>query len=54
MNQFIKVRCDKCKNEQIIFSRSASDVNCLVCDKELAKSTGGKTKVLGKVLEVMG
>lgn len=53
MSQFIKVRCKKCKNEQIIFSKAATDVNCLVCDKELAKSTGGKTNVLGQTLEVL-
>lgn len=53
MNQFIKVGCSKCKNEQTIFSKTSTNINCLVCDKELAKSTGGKTKILGKVLEVL-
>ena len=53
MSQFVKVRCKKCKNEQIIFSKTANDINCLVCDKELAKSTGGSTKILGQQLEVL-
>ena len=52
-SKFIKVRCPKCKNEQIIFGKSASDVNCLVCSKQLAGPTGGKTKVKARILEVL-
>ncbi|MFW5865681.1 MAG: 30S ribosomal protein S27e [Nanoarchaeota archaeon] len=53
-SKFIKVRCPKCKNEQIIFGKSASLVKCLVCEKELAEPTGGKTRVKARVLEVLG
>ncbi|MBT4857924.1 30S ribosomal protein S27e, partial [archaeon] len=28
-SKFIKVRCPKCKNEQIIFGNSSNIVNCL-------------------------
>ncbi len=52
-SKFIKVRCPKCKNEQIIFGKSASIVKCLVCEKILAEPTGGKTKVKSQVLEVL-
>ena len=52
-SKFIKVRCSKCKNEQIIFGKSASEVKCLVCEKVLAEPTGGKTKVKARVLEVL-
>ncbi len=52
-SKFIKVRCPKCKNEQIIFGKSASTVNCLVCGKVLAEPTGGKTRVKARVLEVL-
>ena len=52
-SKFIKVRCPKCKNEQIIFGKSASEVKCLVCDKVLAEPTGGKTRVKARVLEVL-
>ena len=51
--KFIKVRC-KCKNEQIIYGRAASTVDCLVCKKPVAESTGGKVKVVARVLEVLG
>lgn len=50
---FVKVRCEKCKNEQIIFGSSSSEVKCLVCDKKLAAPTGGKAQILARVLEVL-
>jgi len=52
-SKFIKVRCPKCKNEQIIFGNSSSKVICLVCNKELAYPTGGKSKISARVLEVL-
>lgn len=51
-SKFLKVVCSKCKNEQIIFNKSASKVKCLVCDAELSESKGGKAKVKAKVLQV--
>ena len=53
-SKFIKVRCPKCKNEQIIFGKSASYVKCLVCENELGQPTGGKTRLNAQVLEVLG
>lgn len=52
-SKFIKLRCDKCKNEQIVFGKSSSAVECLVCGKNLAESAGGKTVVKARVLEVL-
>lgn len=52
-SKFIKVRCAKCKNEQIIFSNASTAVLCLVCQKELAVSTGGKSQISARVLEVL-
>jgi small subunit ribosomal protein S27e len=52
-SKFVKVRCKKCKNEQIIFGKAASEVKCLVCGTALAVATGGKTKFRGRVLEVL-
>jgi small subunit ribosomal protein S27e len=52
-SKFIKVRCPKCKNEQVIFGKSAMTVKCLVCGKEIAESTGGKIKVNARILEVL-
>ncbi|MBT6518481.1 30S ribosomal protein S27e [Candidatus Woesearchaeota archaeon] len=52
-SRFIKVRCPKCKNEQIMFGKTATRVTCLVCDKPLSESTGGKSKVKARILEVL-
>lgn len=52
-SKFIKVRCSKCRNEQIIFGKIATEANCLVCGKPLASPTGGKTKVKARILEVL-
>jgi small subunit ribosomal protein S27e len=45
VSKFIRVKCKKCKNEQIIFERSASLIKCLVCGEVLAEPTGGKCKI---------
>jgi small subunit ribosomal protein S27e len=39
--EFLKVKCSECGNEQIVFSKPAEDVECLVCDELLASSQGG-------------
>ena len=44
-SKFIKVRCPKCKNEQIIFGKAATKVDCLVCQKNLS--------VKARILEVL-
>ena len=52
-SKFIKIRCPKCKNEQIMFGKTSTTVKCLVCDKPLAEPTGGKAKVKARILEVL-
>jgi len=53
VSKFIKVRCPKCKNEQIMFGKASSEVKCLVCGKVLAEPTGGKARVKSRILEVL-
>lgn len=53
MSGFVKVKCSKCKNEQVIFEKASSAVNCLVCGNVLAKPTGGKAEFTSKVIEVL-
>jgi len=52
-SKFLKLRCAKCKNEQIVFGKPSTKVNCLVCGKELIESTGGKGKIKASILEVL-
>ena len=51
-SKFLKVKCPQCKNEQIVYNKPATEVKCLVCGKTLMKPTGGKGKLLAKVIEV--
>lgn len=53
VSKFVKVRCPKCKNEQIVFGKASSIVKCLVCEKVLAEPQGGKTRVKVRILEVL-
>jgi small subunit ribosomal protein S27e len=49
-SKFIKVKCKKCKNEQIIFNKAATTVKCLVCDNILAEPRGGKAEIKTSVI----
>ncbi len=51
--KFIKVKCKKCRNEQIIFNKASTKVNCLVCGTELASPTGGKSIIKTKIIDVL-
>jgi len=52
-SKFFKVKCAKCKNEQIIFEKPSSKVSCLVCNEPIAQPTGGKLKSNAQVIEVL-
>jgi small subunit ribosomal protein S27e len=52
-SKFVKIRCPKCKNEQVMFGKANSIVKCLVCSKVLAEPKGGKAKVKARILEVL-
>ena len=52
-SNFLKVRCEKCNNVQIIFERPASVIKCLVCDKVLAEPTGGKGIIKAKIMSIV-
>lgn len=52
-SRFIKLRCHKCKNEQIIFGKATSEVHCLVCNQVIASPSGGKAKIKARILEIL-
>ncbi len=52
-SKFIKVRCPKCKNEQVVFGKCASEIKCLVCETILAEPSGGKSQIKARILEVL-
>ena len=49
-SKFLLVKC-KCKNEQVVFSRPATDIRCLVCGEILCKSGGGQAEIKAKVIK---
>ncbi len=49
--KFDKIRCPKCKNEQIVFEKASMNVPCLVCGNILAEPTGGKAIIKSRILE---
>jgi small subunit ribosomal protein S27e len=51
-SSFLRVKCQKCGNEQIIFAHAVNKVNCNVCGADLAVPTGGKISVKGEVVAV--
>ena len=52
-SKFVKIRCAKCKNEQIIFGKASTIIKCLVCNEVLVEPTGGKGKIKTQILEVL-
>ena len=52
-SSFLRVKCPKCGNEQLIFSNTVNKVTCNVCGEALAEPTGGKAKIKGEVMAVL-
>ncbi|QCJ47611.1 MULTISPECIES: 30S ribosomal protein S27e [Haloprofundus] len=50
---FYRVVCPDCENEQVVFDRAATPVNCVVCGSTLARPTGGKAAFEGEVTETV-
>ena len=44
---FIKVICNSCKQDHIIFSRATTKVKCGYCNAKLTTTKGGKCKLTG-------
>ena len=50
-SNFIRVRCNDCENEQVLFDRCSTTILCHICGSKLAVPGGGKAKIKGKILE---
>jgi ribosomal protein S27E len=51
--KFVKVKCSKCKNTQIIFGKAATKVKCAECEGIIALPSGGNAKIRARVEEVL-
>ena len=51
-SSFLRIKCPKCGNEQLVFSNVVNQVTCNVCAAVLAEPSGGKAKIKGEVQSV--
>ncbi len=51
--KFVRVKCSKCKNPQIIFGKASTKVKCTECDGIIALPSGGNAKIRARVEEVL-
>lgn len=53
MSKFLKVKCNDCENEQVVFCNASTVVKCLVCGRTIAEPTGGKANIKTQIVEVL-
>jgi len=53
-SNFVRVKCSKCGNEQVVFDKPSVAPRCSVCEEILADPTGGKAKLRSEVVQVLG
>lgn len=51
--KFIKIKCSKCKNTQVLFGRATTKVRCNECGGVVALPSGGNAKIRARVEEVL-
>ncbi len=52
-SKFLKIKCNDCGNEQVIFSNASISVKCLACDRVIAEPKGGKADIKTEIIEVL-
>ena len=52
-SRFLKIKCNNCQNEQVIFGSASSSISCQVCGTTLAEPTSGKAVIKTQILEVL-
>ncbi|RLG83610.1 MAG: 30S ribosomal protein S27e [Thermoprotei archaeon] len=53
-SKFVLVRCPSCGHEQVVFDHATFPARCLVCGTVLVVPTGGKAKILGEIIRILG
>ena len=52
-SRFLSVKCQDCGNEQVIFSKSNTQISCVICGATMAKPAGGKAAIKGTIVGVL-
>jgi len=50
---FLRVKCPDCENEQVVFEKASTVVECNVCGRILAEPRGGKADIKAEILAVL-
>lgn len=50
---FWKVKCTDCSNEQVVFSRAASEVSCTACGATVLTPRGGEAQLKGELVATL-
>jgi len=53
-SRFLRVRCEKCDGEQVVFSHATHVVRCRTCGEVIAEPTGRKARIRGTIVAVLG
>jgi small subunit ribosomal protein S27e len=51
-SNFVRVKCSKCGNEQIVFGNAVNKVSCNVCGTVLAEPSSGKAIIKGEIVAI--
>lgn len=49
---YLTVECPGCNNEQIVFSKASTRIDCIECETTLAEPRGGEASLSGDIVEV--
>ncbi|HUU76056.1 MAG TPA: 30S ribosomal protein S27e [Methanoregulaceae archaeon] len=52
-SKFFRVKCPDCENEQVVFEKASTVVDCVVCGKVLAEPSGGKAHIKADILAAL-
>jgi small subunit ribosomal protein S27e len=52
-SKFFRVKCPECENEQVVFEKASTVVDCVVCGKVLSEPSGGKADVKAEILATL-
>ncbi len=52
-SKFVRVKCDDCENEQIVFDHASTTVRCNVCGRSLVIARGGKSEIKTQIIEFL-
>ena len=49
--RFVEVECPDCKTRIVTYIYASTEVKCPKCGRVLVKPTGGKARILGKIVK---